>query len=394
MGEKKYQVSISRRGARSTKETIKEAFDRLGGLGKYIQPGQKIMIKPNYTGDLSPYDGSVTSTAAQEGMIQLLNDYGVTDITIAEGCGTVHIGTSAIYEHVGLKDVAERCGVKLVDMNTCPMRDVSIPEAVFLKEVKLSEALFGYDMIINMPVIKTHVQCVFTCAVKNMKGAVSPKGKRYFHATELHQCIADFQLALPRNIVVVDGLIAQEGMGPAEGSPVPLDIIMVGENPVAIDGVAMAIAQVDPEEVKHVVLAAQMGQGSYHLEDIEVLGVPIEKLTRKFKPAITEVGSYEGVELYTDNSCSGCTNSLVIALNRMKNCGDLPKFKDLQIKCGTGVPSCKEYKNMFYLGKCAHGIGRKEAETRQNVYLIDGCAPSALEIEERIREAYGIDRQA
>ena len=38
MSEKKYQVSISRRDARSIKETIKEAFDRLGGLDRFIQP--------------------------------------------------------------------------------------------------------------------------------------------------------------------------------------------------------------------------------------------------------------------------------------------------------------------------------------------------------------------
>lgn len=392
MSEKNYCVSISRRGSRSCKETIKEAFDRLGGIESFVKPGQRIMLKPNYTGDLNPQEGAVTSNSVLEGLIQLLREAGVQDITIAEGCGTVHIGTSVIFRHVGIEKIADQYGVKLVDMNTCPMRTVAIPDAVWLKEVQLSEGLFGYDLVINVPVIKTHVQCVFTCAVKNMKGAVSPKHKRYFHATELHQCIADFQLALPKMITVVDGLIGQEGMGPAEGIPVPLDIIMVGENSVAIDGVAMAIAQINPEEVKHVCLAAQMGQGSYMLDDIDVLGVQIEEITRKFKSANTDVGSYDGVELYTDNACSGCTNSLVIALNRLKNSGDLEKFDGLQIKCGSGKPDCKEYKNFFYLGRCSHGMGKKEAETNDHVHLIDGCAPCALEIEERIREVYGIDR--
>lgn len=392
MSEKKYQVSLSVRGCRSCKETLKEAFDRLGGLESFVKPGQKVMLKPNYTGDLDQRDGAITSNAVQEGMIQLLKEYGIDDITIAEGCGTVHIGTKKIFENCGIADIARRYDVKLLDLNTCPMRTVDNLGAVFLKQLQMSEGLFGYDLVINMPVIKTHVQCVFTCAVKNMKGAVSPKFKRYFHATELHQCIADFQLALPRHITVVDGLVGQEGMGPAEGVPVPLDVIIVGENSVAVDGVAMAIAQINPEDVKHVVLAAELGIGSYKLEDIDILGVPIEKVSRKFKPAITDLVSYDGVEIYGENACSGCINSLVIALNRLRDSGDLAKFKDLQIKLGAGKPACSEYKNFFYLGKCSHAFGKKEAEANENVHLIDGCAPCALEIEERIREVYGIDR--
>lgn len=389
---KKYQVSVTRCGGRSIKDTISEGMERIGGIEKYVRTGQKVMLKPNYTGDLDPKTGAVTSVEVLEGIILYLHDHGITDITIAEGCGTVHIGTMKIFENVGVAAMAERYHIPLVDLNKCPVKTLTDKRFRELKEVKVSEGLFGYDLIINVPVIKTHAQCVFTCAVKNMKGGVAPKEKRHFHALNLHQSIADFQLVLPKTITIVDGLIGQEGMGPAEGDPVPLDIIICGENAVAVDGVVMAIAKINPQTVKHVVYAADMGIGSWRLEDIEVLGIQVDEFTHAFRRAETELTEFEGVEIYNMGACSGCINSLVIALNRIKKAGDLSKFKDLQVNIGHGKPENTEYKNFFYIGKCGQAVCERECKKGKQVHFISGCAPAALEIEERIREVYGIER--
>lgn len=391
--EKKYQVSVVKKNENTLKETVKTALDLIGGLEKFVRPGQKVMIKPNYTGDLDPNEGGVTSVETQEAIIQVLNDYGIDDITIAEGCGCVHIGTMRIFDNVGVTEMAKRYNVKLVDLNKCPTREIFDERFKEIESVKVSEGLFGYDLIINVPVIKTHAQCVATCAVKNMKGGVAPKEKRHFHAVHLHQAIADFNLILPKTIVIVDGIVGQEGMGPAEGDRVPLGLIIAGDNAVAVDGVVLSIMGIDPQEVKHVIYAADLGIGSYKLEDIEVLGEKIHNVRRPFRKAETDIKEYPGVEIFESNACSGCINSLVIALNRIRGCGDLDKFKDLQLCIGTDKPKGADYKNFFYIGKCALTNYNAEVEKHpDNVHFIAGCAPAGLEIEERIREVYGIER--
>lgn len=388
---KRYQVSVIKKRELSMKEAVKKAVDLIGGFERYVRPGQRVMLKPNYTGDLDPKEGAVTSVEIQEAIIELLKEYGVTDITIGEGSGTIHIGTMKIFEHVGVAEMAKRQGVRLVDLNRCPTVEKTHPGFREIESVKMSAEIYQYDLIINLPVMKTHAQCVFTCAVKNMKGAVAPAEKRRFHAIHLHQAIADFNLVLPKMLTIVDGIVGQEGMGPAEGEPVPLDLILAGENSLAVDGVALRIMNIDPKLVKHIVLAEETGLGTYRLDRIDVLGEDLEQFTYKFRLAQTDLKSYDGVEIYEKNACSGCINSLVIALNRMQNQGDLGKFQGLQVSIGTGKPEC-EYRKFFCIGKCSRANYEKEKALGKPVHFIAGCAPAALEIEERIREVYGIDR--
>ena len=95
--EKKYQVSIVRQREMTVQETVRKAVDLIGGLKKFVQPGQRVLLKPNYTGLLVPGSGAVTSLEVQEAVVLLLQEMGVTDITIGDGCGTAHIGTTRIF---------------------------------------------------------------------------------------------------------------------------------------------------------------------------------------------------------------------------------------------------------------------------------------------------------
>ncbi len=391
----KYQVAVVKhREGCEVKDTVARAVGLIGGIEKFAKPGQTVMLKPNYTGLLSPDTGAVTSLLALEGITLFLQEHGITDITIADGCGTVHIGTQKIMDEVGVTALAEKLGVKTLDLNTTPMVEVKHEGYREIKSVKVSKAVLDADLVINVPVIKTHAMCGATAAMKNMKGCIAPAEKRRFHKIHLHQAIADLQLALPPYLTITDGLIAQEGLGPAEGTPVPLNIIMASENPVAMDGVILEIMQMSPDDVKHIKLAAEMGLGSIDLKDIDILGDGIDGIKRKFRPATTDIKEFDGVEIYECNACSGCIAALMITLGRLNAIGDLPHFKDIQVCVGTGKPAnLKEYKNFFYIGKCAKAIYEKEhAKYPDQVHYIAGCAPAALEIEERIREVYNFDR--
>ena len=392
----KYQVSIAKRNGATVKETVRRAVDLVGGLEKYVKPGQSVLLKPNYTGLLTPGTGAVTSLEVQEAIVLLLQEMGVTDITIGDGCGTVHIGTTRIFEETGVKAMADRLGVKTIDLNQDKMVEKSDPRFREIDKVRVSQTLYNVDLVINIPVIKTHAMTNATAASKNLKGGIAPNEKRRFHKILLHQAIADMLCIMPPVLTIVDGLVAQEGLGPAEGTPVPLDVIMAGDNTVAVDGVILEIMQMPLEEVKHLEYAVEMGLGSCDLNDIEVLGDPIPSIGRPFRRATTDVKEYPGVEIYTENACCGCISTMVIALNRMNAIGDLQKFKDLQVCCGTSLPAGVEIKNMCFLGRCTRALYAKYSKdpaTADKVHLIcEGCAPCALEVEEGIREVYHIDR--
>jgi len=80
---------------------------------------------------------------------------------------------------------------------------------------------------------------------------------------------------------VVDGIIAGEGHE-TSGNPLEMNLVIAGTDPVAVDAVGAAVMDLQPTDVKHLVLAEKKGLGTCNLEKITVLGEPIEKVKRKF----------------------------------------------------------------------------------------------------------------
>ncbi len=80
---------------------------------------------------------------------------------------------------------------------------------------------------------------------------------------------------------MVDGFVAMEGKGPTEGTPVNMDLIVAGTDPVATDATCTRIMGLNPTDVSHI-------RGAHHkaigdMDDVEVLGENIETIRRVFK---------------------------------------------------------------------------------------------------------------
>jgi uncharacterized protein (DUF362 family) len=62
-----------------------------------------------------------------------------------------------------------------------------------------------------------------------------------------------------------------------------MNLVIAGTDPVAVDAVGAAVMAISPENVKHLRLAEESGLGTCHLERIQIVGEPVEKVRRKFK---------------------------------------------------------------------------------------------------------------
>lgn len=376
---------------------VKKAVDLIGGIEKFLKPGQSVVLKPNYTGNLPEDSGGVTSNAVMEAVIRLVKNAGAGKIVILEGCGTIALGTGRIYENLGIDRIAERYGVELRDANLedmCTIKDERFTE---LEQVTFAKAIYDFDLIINIPVMKTHPLVDVTVSMKNMNGLLEPKEKRHFHDMNLRQAIVDFHQALPKYLTIVDGITGMEGMGPAEGMPVRLGIIMAGANPAAVDATAARIMGFDPEKIVYLQYAAQAGIGPINKEHIHVCGASIEEVRKKFKPAEPEELRLEGVEIYEEQSdvhCVGCRAVVSIALNRIHAAGQMGEFAGLKVLLNN-IPKeeleLKQGEHLFCVGNCTKEYG--QTYPGDQVHFIRGCAPAGLTVEDAIREVYGVLRK-
>ena len=257
-------------------ETIETDVDNV------ISEKKPILIKPNYINAKHPSTGITTDSRVIEGIVKFLRVRKMEEITIGEGSGFAD--TFQAFEIAGVDKVAERWNVKLVDLNKDEFVEVNLTNSSSLKKVRVAKTAVE-SIIISVPKLKPHRIATVTLSLKNMMGALASKGSMHM-GTSLSENIADLASILKPSISVIDGIIAGEGHETSE-NPIEMNLIIAGTDPVAVDAVGAAVMGIRPTDVKHLLLAEKKGLGTCHLEQITVLGEPIEKVKRKFHRSIT-----------------------------------------------------------------------------------------------------------
>ena len=375
-------------------DAVREAVADVGGMSNYVEPGTRVLIKPNLVvSSLDWRTGSTVNPAVVEAVAMLAWEAGAVDVLIGEGSGVGEETTDA-FRALGYNEIAQRCGARLVDLNQDAV-EVDWPSGVVLKQIGISRTALDADVLIDVPVLKTHCQAVVSLSLKNMKGVVNHRWKRKIHFLGLAQGIVDLNMAIAPRLVVVDGTVGQEGPGPVAGDPVEMNLILAGANRVAIDAVCCWVMGIDPTTVEHMGLASEAGLGPLDRKQIEIKGDSLERVRRPFKlPAfdLEHMYNYEGVSAIEGTACSGCTGSLALALRDMKESGELAEIVKavghvtIVFGADANIPEAHSDTLCLYVGKC-------QSRSRDLGAWVPGCPPGLGVIMDILREAAGFPKQ-
>jgi uncharacterized protein (DUF362 family) len=154
-----------------------------------------------------------------------------------------------------------------------------------LKELYLPKTVRGVDFLVSMPKLKTHHWAGVTLSLKNMFGIV-PGGcygwpKNVLHWAGIDNSILDINAAARPDFAIVDGIIGMEGNGPIQGEPKPCGVLVLGDDPVAVDSTCARIMGLLPGRIKHIARAATL-LGHMEREKITLLGESIESTRTPF----------------------------------------------------------------------------------------------------------------
>jgi uncharacterized protein (DUF362 family) len=260
------------RGKNPVEMTIK-ALEMINAE-ELVSPDDKVLIKPNYVTAKHPSTGVTTDPQVIEGVVKFLRQHGVKSITIGEGSG--FCDTMEAYELAGVTSLAKAYDVKLVDLNKDQLVEISIPNAMALNKVKIAKIALESSCIISVPKLKTHSLTKATLSLKNLMGVVVPKDTMH---NNLDEKIVDLFSRIKPKLAVIDGLVGCFG-GELGGTPVRMDIVIAGADPLAVDAIGAAIMGIEPSEVDYIRLAERRKLGAGSLDGINVLGEGIEWITR------------------------------------------------------------------------------------------------------------------
>ena len=215
--------------ARYDRPEVEDALERLlaplGGIGAFVRPGQKVLLKPNLLAGRPPERAVTTHPEIVRGMIRLVQKAG-GHVAVGDSPG---VGSPLqVARRSGILAVVEETGAEFAPFT----ESVRVrPSGAVFQELEVARDLLEADVVINLPKLKTHQMMGLTCGVKNLFGAVVGMRKPRLHlqagTDKSFFALMLLELAefLRPALTVVDAITAMEGNGPGSGDPVALSAL-------------------------------------------------------------------------------------------------------------------------------------------------------------------------
>ena len=278
----------------------------------------------------------------------------------------------------GLRQAAEEAGVdRIVDIKRLTKEElveVEVPNGVEIKKFPVPKMMLDADCVISVPIFK-HLSMVFTCAVKNLKGAVDDRMHRKMHFVELGEALFDLLSITQPDLSIVDMVRPQEGLGPMGlGVPVDFGCIVAGTDALAIDATCCRMAGIDLYQT-YLTKGANRGLGVIDKDQIKVRGNGIAGgLQEADTPFLEGFSRYHGYDIYDENSCTSCMGVMMYALDALKKQGKSRKNKGISLVFGPKIwlpDGCARDKDLILVGKCVE-------RWRDQGVFVGGCPPMAF----------------
>ena len=237
-----------------------------------------VLIKVNFITTKTWDTGATTDPIVVEAIIKKLADLPVK-VYVVESDAMITNADKA-FEVTGMKDMCRRNGVEWLNLRHVEDKvTLAVPKGEVLKTVTVPR-LVTESAVISAAKLKTHVDTDVTLGMKNMFGLLPDKFKGKYHLKGISKVVVDINTVLKPALTVIDGFVGMEGNGPIDGTPVPMNLIIAGTDPVATDATAAQIMGFNPYEITHIRKAHEKGLGK---SEAQILGGKLETVKRSFK---------------------------------------------------------------------------------------------------------------
>jgi len=245
------------------------AIEALGGMKAFVRKGQKVVVKPNIGWDVGPERAGNTNPKLVARIIQHCFEAGAKEVNVFDHtCDD----WKRSYSNSGVESAAKDAGARVVPAHSDSYyQDVTITGGKTMKDARIHELIMDADVFINVPILKDHTSAKLTIAMKNLMGIVWDR--RYWHANDLHQCIADFAAYRKPDLNVVDAYSVLKRNGPRGVSindVVMMKAQLISTDMVTVDAAAAKLFGSVPDDIGYIRIAAAQGLGRKDLEQLNI----------------------------------------------------------------------------------------------------------------------------
>lgn len=253
-------------------ELVNRVLSPLGGMGKFVRSGDKVVIKPNIGWDRNPGQAANTHPQVVKALVELALDVGAAEIKVFDRtCNEER----RCYVNSGIQDALAEIKdkrVKVFHPDNRKYVPVDIERGKAVNRLEIYKDALEADSYINVPVAKHHSLSRLTMGLKNSMGVLG--GNRGAMHHNLGQKLADLATVVQPKLTVIDATRILLDNGPQGGDLKDvkvLDTLVASVDQVAVDAYTTTLFGLKPEEIESTVAAHTMGLGEMDLKKIKIV---------------------------------------------------------------------------------------------------------------------------
>lgn len=250
---------------------VREVLGKLGGMGRFVAAGSRVVIKPNLGWDRTVEEGANTHPVVLAELCRLALEAGASEVRVFDRtCNDAR----RTYQRSGANDALAALGdkVRLEHINDSRFEVTEIPGATSLTKWPLYRPALEADVLINVPVLKHHGLSGITVGMKNLMGVMGGNRGRVHQGIDDN--LVDVNLAVRSHLTVVDATRILNRNGPQGGGTEPVRIanrMAACTDVVTADAWGAREFGTAPLEIGHIRRAHERGLGVAELSRVQVL---------------------------------------------------------------------------------------------------------------------------
>lgn len=248
------------------KQSVRDVLKPLGGMGKYISAGDRVLLKPNFnTADPFPASSDLGFIKA---VTELVFEQNPREVIIGDS-STMLLDTDRAFSDIGIRGIEIENGTpQILNFEDGEWVAKETRTGKYFRKIPVPKILDEIDKLILLPCLKTHRIAQFTGSLKISVGFIKPSHRMRLHALHLQEKIADLNLIIHPDLIIMDGRKAFINEGPEHGEIREPNLLLASTERVALDIEAIKVIQsyegnsltgINPEEMTQIKAARGLG---------------------------------------------------------------------------------------------------------------------------------------
>jgi len=260
------RVAVARGADRAG--SFQQAIGALGGLERFVRPGDRVLLKVNAAFAAPPLIGATSHPDLVAQVAKACFDVGAAVVFVTDNPIN---DPASCFELTGIAGAARGVGAELILPRDDLFTEVSVDGGRLIRQWPVLYApVSRVDKLIGLATVKDHHRSGASLVMKNWYGLLG--GRRNILHQDIHTTIMELAMMVQPTLVVLDGTVSMMTNGPTGGSLSdlkPTETMIVGTDQVAVDTIGAELLDRTAESLPFIAMAEKAGAGSSATELID-----------------------------------------------------------------------------------------------------------------------------